>query len=160
MLPCRHASFRRDGEGCAQHCAPAQHPSTAGHASAPAFRGGSGDSLFPPCFNPSSGFSCFFTSCLKYIFACGKRNVAPGTMRLVLFQVPLLPSRAAGGPVRLLLSLGDLWRWPMSPGGAQAGIPGWPWICALAKGRHLWQKQGGSRAAVAVTGPRQVSRGS
>lgn len=33
-------------------------------------------------------------------------------------------SGAAGGPVLLLLSLGDLWRWLMSLWRAQAGIPG------------------------------------
>lgn len=81
-------------------------------------------------------------------------------MRLVLFQVPLLPVGGAGGPVLLLLSLGDLWRWLMSLWRAQAGIPGWLWVCALAKGHHLRQKRGGTRAVVAVMGPWQVSMGS
>lgn len=61
---------------------------------------------FLTCFNPGSGFSCFFTNgCSKYSFACCKQNIAPGNMRLVLLQVLLLRLRAAGGTVLLLFCL-------------------------------------------------------
>lgn len=68
--------------------------------------------LFLTCFNSSSGFSCFFTNgCSKYIFPCRKRNIAPGNTRAVLFQLPLLQLRAAGGTDPLFF-----WPWVSSQG--------------------------------------------